>query len=85
MMETLKNIFSLVRPEMDVSSITRDTQLLQELGLGSLDFVLLMMEIEETYQIQFSGMEHFETVGDVCDYIAERIRENNEPAACNHP
>ena len=62
MMETLKNIFSLVRPEMDVSSITRDTHL-----------------------TQFSGMEHFETVGDVCDYIAERIRENNEPAACSHP
>ena len=71
MLETLKQTLALVMPDVDISDITEDTKLKEELGFDSLAMLMLAMEIENTFRFQFTEFVKFETVGDACRYIEE--------------
>ena len=61
--------------ELDPESITRDTDLMSDLGADSLDLVELIMTLEEEYGISVvddSIYEH-KTVGDIADYVETLI------------
>ena len=72
MLEKLKQIVSNVAPQTDLTTITESTRLTEDLGLTSIDFLVLMMEIEQEYGFEFTGTESFSTVGEVMSYIQER-------------
>jgi len=72
MLEKLKQIVSNVAPQTDLTTITESTRLTEDLGLTSIDFLVLMMEIEQEYGFEFNGTESFSTVGEVMSYIQER-------------
>ena len=62
--------------EVDVDNITRDTDLMNDLGADSLDLVELIMTLEEEYGVTVlddSVYEH-KTVGAITDYIEELIK-----------
>ena len=62
--------------EMDVEKITRDTDIMGDLGADSLDLVELIMTLEEEYNISVvddSVYEH-KTVGEIADYIESLIK-----------
>jgi len=71
MKEVLAEQFS-VEPE----KITRDTDLMNDLGADSLDLVELIMTLEEEYGITATDESIYEhkTVGEISDYIETLIK-----------
>ena len=73
MLEELKEIIAKAMPDLDVSGVTRETKLIDELGFDSLAMMMMAMEIEDKYGFRFTEFVRFETAGDVCDYIASKV------------
>ena len=73
MFERLKEVLSRVLPDVDVSSVTEGTRLIDDLGFDSLAMMMMAMEIEDSFGFKFKEFVAFETVGDVCSYLESRI------------
>lgn len=73
MLEQLKEIVARVVPGVDVSGVTEDTRLIEDLGFDSLALMMMSMEIEEVFNFTFTEFVMFKTVGDVCAYLNSRI------------
>ena len=68
--EGLKEILKLIKPSMDLSAVTEDSQLVRDVGLDSLTILLLSLAVENKFGFKFEGTPKFETVGVVIDYIS---------------
>ena len=73
MLESLKEILSKVLPDLDMSSVTEETRLIEDLGFDSLALMMMSMELEDAFNFKFTEFVRFETVGDVCGYLESRI------------
>ena len=73
MLEQLKEIVAKVVPGVDVSGVTAETRLIEDLGFDSLALMMMSMEIEEVFNFTFTEFVMFKTVGDVCDYLSSRV------------
>lgn len=73
MLDKLKSILSKVLPDVDMSSVTEETRLIDDLGFDSLALMMMSMEIEDAFNFKFLEFVKFETVGDVCRYLEEKI------------
>lgn len=73
MFEKLKNVLARVLPEVDMSTVTEDTRLIEDLGFDSLALMMMSMEIEDAFDFKFTEFVKFETVGDVCHYLESEI------------
>ncbi|MCL2408625.1 MAG: acyl carrier protein [Oscillospiraceae bacterium] len=72
--ERLKN--SLAEQfDADPAEITRETNIITDLGADSLDLVELIMSFEEEYNISVvdEAVYEFKTVGDITDFIEAMI------------
>ena len=72
MLDQLKEIIERVTPGIDTSTVTPQTKLMEDLRLDSLSIMLLAMEMEAAFGFQFTEPVKFETVKDVCDYLATK-------------
>lgn len=68
-LEGLKEILTLIKPSMDLSSVTEASQLVRDVGLDSLTILLLSLAVENKFGFKFEGQPKFNTVGEVIDYI----------------
>lgn len=61
--------------DIDESEITMETNFVDELNADSLDFVDLIMSLEDEFSLEFSedDADKFKTVGDVVKYIEESV------------
>lgn len=73
MLEKLKELLGKVFPDVDMSQVTEQTRLAEDLGCDSLAMLMLSMEIEDAFNFKFTEFVQFETVGDVCGYLESRI------------
>lgn len=73
MLERLKEILSRVNKEIDMSTVTEKTTLVDELGLDSLAIMLFAMEIEAAFGFRFTEPVKFDTVGDVCRFLESKV------------
>ena len=73
MLEKLKEILSKVLPDLDMSTVTEQTRLIDDLGFDSLALMMMSMEIEDAFGFKFLEFVKFETVGDVCQYLNGKI------------
>lgn len=73
MLEKLKNVLAKVLPDMDMSGVTESTKLIDDLGFDSLALMMMSMEIEDAFSFRFTEFVKFETVGDVCRYLEEKL------------
>jgi acyl carrier protein len=73
MEERLKAIFERAVPDTDPSSITRESRLMEDLGFDSLALMMMAMGIEDAFGYRFTEFVRFTTVGEVCDYLADKI------------
>ena len=69
MLEKLKEILGNVLPDIDMSTVTEETKLIEDLGFDSISIMMRSMEIEDNFGFMFTEFVKFETVGDVCAYI----------------
>jgi len=62
--------------DVDPGEITRDTDLMNDLGADSLDLVELIMNLEEEYGISATDESIYEhkTVGEISDYIETLVK-----------
>lgn len=73
MLERLKEVLAKVVPDVDMDKVTEETRLIEDLEFDSLSIMMMSMEIEDKFGFEFTSLVKFETVGDVCRYISERI------------
>ena len=73
MLDKLKEILGKVLPDVDMSKVTEDTRLGDDLGFDSLAMMMMAMELEDAFSFKFTEFVKFETVGDVCGYLECRI------------
>ena len=73
MLDKLKEILSKVLPDVDMSAVTENTKLVEDLGFDSLAMMMMAMELEDAFRFKFTEFVRFETVGDVCGYLESRI------------
>ena len=73
MLEKLKVILEKVLPDVDMAGVTMETKLIDDLGFDSLAIMMMSMEIEDAFGFKFKEFVKFETVGDVCNYLENRI------------
>ncbi len=73
MLDRLKEILMKVVPELDMSTVTLDTRLIEDLEFDSLALMMMSMEIEDAFSFKFTEFVRFETVGDVCSYLEARV------------
>lgn len=66
---SLKDILWQIRPSIDQSQVSEDSQLVRDLGLDSLTVMLLSLAIENKYGFRFEGAPQFKNVGEVIDHI----------------
>ena len=67
--EKLKDIFARVMPQCDPSTIKMDSVLTTDLGVDSLNMMLLAITVEDEFKIRFSSDAKLETVKDIVDYV----------------
>lgn len=76
--EKLKEIFvSADEKNLDlIDEINDNTELLNELGLNSVNMLFFMIAAEEEFGIRFTdiGMNDLKTVGEVADYIEGKLQ-----------
>lgn len=60
---------------MPADEIHRESSLTKDLKLNSLDIINLVVEFEESFdiEIQEADVRAFQTVGDVTDYLSEHV------------
>ena len=70
MLEKLKDLIA-DQLDVDVDSITEDSNIQEDLGADSLDIVDLMMAIEEEFDVEIPDekLEGIKTVGDIAKDI----------------
>lgn len=73
MEERLKSVIERAAPGTDLSKITRETRLVEDLGFDSLALMMMAMGIEDAFGIRFNEFVKFETVGEVYDYLADKV------------
>jgi len=73
----IEKIKEILAEQLDVDSdtITRETDLMSDLGADSLDLVELIMTLEEEYGVNATDESVYElkTVGEVVDYIESLV------------
>ncbi len=75
MLTKLKEVLSRVLPDTNMDDVTEETRLFDDLGFDSLAIMMMSMEIEDAFGFRFTEFVKFETVGDVCKYLSEKIQK----------
>ena len=75
MIEKLKKIINKIDSSVATDEINEKTHLYDDLNFDSITMIMLSVEIEEEFGFKFSEMVKFETVGEVCNYIEERVKQ----------
>lgn len=69
----LKSILKQIKPDLDVTAISPESRLLEDLGLDSLTILLLSFAIEKNFDFKFDGAGKFINVNEVIDYIEKNV------------
>ena len=62
--------------ELDADEITLDSSLVEDLGIDSLDFVDIVMSLEDEFDTEFpeEDMTDIKTVGDIVKYMEDKLQ-----------
>ncbi len=61
---------------VDLDSVTRETRLIEDMGLNSISILMLVVGIEDEFGIEFPAQtKSYLTVGDVEDTIQQKLDE----------
>ena len=78
--EQLHNeILSVVRQSTETDTpVTPSTHLIREMGLSSVEIMLLISDLEDQFDITISPskLRHVQTVGDLFPLVADQLRKH---------
>ena len=69
MFERLLKLIQENLPEKDISGATKESRLIEDLGMDSIGMMMLSMSIEDEFGVTFDAPVTFKTVQDVLDYL----------------
>ena len=69
MFERLLKLIQENLPEKDISGATKESRLIEDLGMDSIGMMMLSMSIEDEFGVTFDAPATFKTVQDVLDYL----------------
>lgn len=71
--EIIRSIVEITETEVEV---TETTEIIRGLGLASIEVLMLLGELEDTYDVDLSPkvVEHVKTVGQLCDAIIDQLK-----------
>ena len=71
----LNRVIELFSTMSEAEEITADSELIDDLGISSMDILFLIASLEEEFKIKVSEkqMRQMVTAGDVADIIAELV------------
>ena len=73
-LDGLKEVLTVLRPNTDLSNVNSSTELVRELGIDSLTMMLLSLAVEEKFKMRFpDGGPMPVTVGDVCENVLKAL------------
>lgn len=73
-LDGLKEVLTVLRPNTDLSNVDNSTELVRELGIDSLTMMLLSLAVEEKFKMRFpDGGPMPVTVGDVCQNVLRAL------------
>lgn len=72
MIEKLKEVIKNINKDIDLSTVSEQSRLVEDLGLDSMSIMLMAMEIESAFNYTFTGPVNFVTVKDVCDFLKSK-------------
>ena len=75
MFETIRNVLAK-QFELDPETITRDTNLIDDIGADSLDVVELIMALEDEFGIEFTPSPEITTVGKLVEAVEKLTNED---------
>lgn len=67
--DELKEIFKNTMPQCNPDKVVPDAKLTTDLGVDSLNMMLLAIAVEDHYNIRFESGAKLETVKDIVDYV----------------
>lgn len=71
----LEKIIKIVSEQLDIdaATISADTNLIEDLGVDSLDIVEMFMEVQDEFDVEIpdEDVDSIKTLGDMADYIAK--------------
>ncbi|MBP5302128.1 MAG: hypothetical protein J6Y88_02640 [Bacteroidales bacterium] len=71
-LEGLKEILAVMKPHLDTSTATLESNLVRDLGIDSLSMLLMSLALEKKFNVNFDTTRApFTTVGEVVGYIKE--------------
>lgn len=71
MYERLMKLIQEAMPDKDLSGVTKESRLMEDLGMDSIGMMMLSMAIEDEFGFEFDEPVLFQTVGDVCKFLEE--------------
>ena len=75
--EKLTDVMKMAMPssDTDITTLSEDANLVNDLGLSSVGVLYIVIAIEEFFNIRFDdvGFADFNTIGDVVDYIEKKL------------
>ena len=68
----LKDVLAVMKPHLDTSSATLESNLVRDLGIDSLSMLLMSLALEKKFDVNFdTNQAPFTTVGEGVSYIME--------------
>ncbi|MCF0143373.1 MAG: acyl carrier protein [Parasporobacterium sp.] len=76
MLEKLKEIIAEIDEETDVTGVTEDSTLTEDVGMSSITILYMAVALEEKFGIDLKefNMENIKTVGDVIREIEKQTK-----------
>ena len=74
--EKLTDVMQMAASGIDVTTLTEESRLVEDVGLSSVGVLYIAIAIEEFFDIRFDnvGFADFKTIADVINYIEEKIK-----------
>lgn len=69
MYERLLKLIQENLPDKDLTNATKESRLIEDLGMDSIGMMMLSMSIEDEFGVTFDAPVTFKTVQDVLDYL----------------
>lgn len=69
--EKLKEILSNIKPKLDLSNVSYDNTLVNDLRIDSLTMLMLSLAIEHEFKVNIDASQRFVTVEDVVKYVGK--------------